>query len=365
MQHKKILIVVGTRPNFIKVTQFRRVADLHPALELKIVHTGQHYDRNMAEVFFEQFDLKPDYFLDLKATAPIEQMSEIMTSLSHLITNTFTPDLLIVVGDVNSTMAAAIVANKLNIKLAHLESGLRSFDRSMPEEHNRIVTDLLADYFFITEQSGYDHLIAEGKNKDQLFFVGNTMIDTMVAFENKIQESDIEEKFELAGENYVLITIHRPSNVDNKEGLEKLFSLIEYISANNKIIFPIHPRTTKRMKEFNLYDAFADHASLILCEPLDYFAFQKLIANCSYVLTDSGGIQEETTFRKKPCLTIRPNTERPSTIDIGTNTLVEWDFDLIKKYIDEIETGNYKKGDIPKYWDGKSTERILDIIAGL
>lgn len=356
---------MGTRPNFIKVTQFRKASGHQPGLELKIVHTGQHYDRNMAEVFFEQFNLRPDYFLDLKSSSPVDQMAEIMSGLSQLIATTFRPDIIIVVGDVNSTMAASIVANKLNIKLAHLESGLRSFDRTMPEEHNRIVTDYLADYFFITEESGYNHLIAEGKNANQLYFVGNTMIDTMVAFENKIMENDIEEKIGLIDRQYVLMTIHRPSNVDHKEGLEKLLSLINYIAEKNKIIFPIHPRTTKMLKEFNLHDAFAHHPALILSEPLDYFAFQKLIFNCRYVLTDSGGIQEETTFRKKPCLTIRPNTERPSTVDLGTNTLVEWDFDLIKMYIDQIETGNYKQGTIPPFWDGKSTERIINIIAEL
>ncbi len=363
--YKQILIIVGTRPNFIKVTQFKKVAQAYPQLDVRIVHTGQHYDRNMAEVFFEQFDLKPDYFLDLKAGTPVDQMAEIMRGLNQLISSTFTPELMIVVGDVNSTMAASIVANKLNIRLAHLESGLRSFDKTMPEEHNRIVTDLLSDYFFITEQSGYDHLVNEGKETEQLFFVGNTMIDTMVAFEDKIQQSEIEQKFEVAGQNYVLMTIHRPSNVDHQDGLNKLFSLIQYISKKNKVIFPIHPRTTKHLREFGLYESFAEHPSLVLCEPLDYFSFQKLISCCSYVLTDSGGIQEETTFRQKPCLTIRPNTERPSTIEIGTNTLVEWDFDLIRKYIDEIESGTYKTGNIPPMWDGKSTGRIVKIISEL
>ena len=189
------------------------------------------------------------------------------------------------------------------------------------------------------------------------------MIDTMVAFEEKIQSNDIEQNFELANENYVLMTIHRPSNVDHRDGLTKLFSLIQYISAKNKIVFPIHPRTTKRLHEFGFYEMFASHPSLLLCEPLGYFAFQKLIANCRYVLTDSGGIQEETTFRKKPCLTIRPNTERPSTIIIGTNTLVEWDFELIKNHIDEIESGTYKTGKIPPLWDGYSTKRIVKIIS--
>lgn len=363
---KKVLIVVGTRPNFIKVTQFRKEAPALGGVDIKIVHTGQHYDKNMADVFFEQFDLVPDYFMHISGSSPNTQMAHIMLELEKLINEKYTPDLLVVVGDVNSTFAAATTANKMMIPLAHLESGLRSYDRTMPEEFNRLAADELSDYYFVTEQSGLDNLLREGKPKERIFFVGNTMIDTMVAFEEKIQQSDIKKQLQIADqEKFVLMTIHRPSNVDNKAGAERLLQLIQYITEKHLLIFPIHPRTTKQLKEFELFDQLTANTKLILTEPLDYFAFQKLIADSEYILTDSGGIQEESTFRRKPCLTIRPNTERPSTITTGSNTLVEWDFALLKKYIDEIESGTYKSGEVPPLWDGKATQRIMQVIQSL
>ncbi|MBP7400903.1 MAG: UDP-N-acetylglucosamine 2-epimerase (non-hydrolyzing) [Chitinophagales bacterium] len=363
---KKILIVVGTRPNFIKVTQFRKEALAAGNVEIKIVHTGQHYDRNMADVFFEQFDLVPDYFMQIESGTPNTQMAKIMLALEKLILEQYTPDLLIVVGDVNSTFAAATTANKMQIPLAHLESGLRSYDRTMPEEFNRLAADELSDYYFVTEQSGLDNLLRDGRKKEHIFFVGNTMIDTMVAFEEKIQASDIKQQLKIgSNEDFVLMTIHRPSNVDNIEGAKKLLQLIDYITAIQTLIFPMHPRTTKRFEEYHLLEKLTTNKNLILTEPLDYFAFQKLIADCKYILTDSGGIQEESTFRRIPCLTIRPNTERPSTIEIGSNTLVEWDFELLKKYIDQIESDKYKQGDVPPLWDGKATKRIIEVIGDL
>lgn len=363
---KKILIVVGTRPNFIKVTQFKKEALAAGNVEIKIVHTGQHYDRNMADVFFEQFDLVPDYFMQIESGTPNTQMAQIMLALEKLILEQYTPDLLIVVGDVNSTFAAATTANKMQIPLAHLESGLRSYDRTMPEEFNRLAADELSDYYFVTEQSGLDNLLRDGRKKENIFFVGNTMIDTMVAFEEKIQASDIKQKLKIgSNEDFVLMTIHRPSNVDNIEGAKKLLQLIDYITAIQTLIFPMHPRTSKRFEEYHLLEKLTTNKNLILTEPLDYFAFQKLIADCKYILTDSGGIQEESTFRRIPCLTIRPNTERPSTIEIGSNTLVEWDFELLKKYIDQIESDTYKQGDVPPLWDGKATKRIIEVIKDL
>jgi len=358
---KRVLIVVGTRPNFIKVTQFKRVISEFKELEVKIVHTGQHYDAKMADVFFEQFNLVPDFFLNISSSSANTQMAEIMLGLEKVCLE-YNPELMMVVGDVNSTLAAALTANKLNIKVAHLESGLRSFDRSMPEETNRILTDELTDYFFVTEQSGWDHLLNEGKKESQLFFVGNTMIDTMVAFNEQIQNSQIIKELNLENEKFVLMTIHRPATVDVKEELDKLIQIIEYLSDNYKIVFPIHPRTINNLKKYNLYEKVQAISNLILSEPLDYFAFQKLIADCTFILTDSGGIQEESTFRLKPCITLRPNTERPSTIKIGTNSLLPFDIDEIKKMILNINDGNYKKGSIPPLWDGKSTERIVAIL---
>lgn len=358
---KKILIVVGTRPNFIKVTRFKQLAAEYQNIEIKIIHTGQHYDTKMADVFFDQFNLVPDFFLNIQGGSVNTQMAEIMLGLEK-VSNDYKPDLIMVVGDVNSTLAAALTANKLGVKIAHLESGLRSADRTMPEEINRILTDEITDYFFVTEQSGWDNLVKEGKSQEQLFFVGNTMIDTMIAFESKILSNDVLTRYQLEKDKFILMTIHRPATVDYKDELIKLIELIEVINKTYKIIFPIHPRTINNLKKFNLYDRINHISNLILLEPLDYFSFQKLIASCKFIITDSGGIQEESTFRLKPCITLRPNTERPSTVTIGSNILLPFDNHLIMKTIEEINNGEYKKGTIPPLWDGKSTERILAVL---
>ena len=358
---KKILIIIGTRPNFIKVTQFKRVAEQYKNIDIKIAHTGQHYDAKMSDIFFEQFGLTPDYFMNIPQASPNTQMAEIMLRLEDIVTNKFTPDLIIVPGDVNSTFAAALTANKMGIKIAHLESGLRSFDRGMPEEINRILTDEITDYYFITEQSGIDHL-QEEKKKGKSVFVGNTMIDTMVGFESDIQASPIMDELKLKKNKFVLMTIHRPALVDVKEEAQKLLELIQHLSVNYKIVFPVHPRTINNFKKFGLLAEFNKIENLILSDPMDYFAFQKLVANCSFILTDSGGIQEESTFRRVPCLTLRPNTERPITITMGTNKLIEFDINKIKEEIQSIEEGSYKKGEVPPLWDGKATERILEFI---
>lgn len=358
-----ILIVIGTRPNFIKVTQFKKLAEIYKNIDLKIVHTGQHYDDKMADVFFKQFNLIPDYFLNISQGSPNSQIAEIMQKLEQLIVNSFKPDLMIVVGDVNSTLAASISANKMGIKLAHIESGLRSFDETMPEEHNRILTDKLSNLFFVTEQSGYENLIREGVSADKLVFVGNTMIDTMVAFEKEIDASDVLVKYQLNADEFVLMTMHRPATVDHFNELHKLYKLIEELTIKYKVFFPIHPRTLKRIEEFGLKDKFLCNSKIILAEPLDYFGFQKLIKECKFIITDSGGIQEESTFLGKPCLTLRPNTERPVTVTEGTNTLVPFEVDSITDFVSQIESGTYKKGKIPKMWDGKSTARILSYLA--
>jgi len=358
---KKILVVVGTRPNFIKVTRFKEVAAAYKNIEVKIVHTGQHFDVKMADIFFQQFSLTPDFFLNINSASANTQMAEIMLGLEKLISE-YKPSLLLVVGDVNSTFAAALTANKTNTKFAHIESGLRSFDKTMPEEHNRVLTDEIADFFFITEQSGMDHLITEGKSKDKLFFVGNTMIDTMVKFSSEIERSNVLQMHSLEEKKYVLVTMHRPATVDTRDGLLKLYELLKIISVNYKILFPVHPRTLKNLEKFNLDKEYKANTNLILTEPLDYFSFQKLIKYSKFILTDSGGIQEESTFLRVPCLTLRPNTERPVTITTGTNELLPFDIDLIKVRIKLIENGNYKKGEIPYLWDGKSTERIFEAL---
>lgn len=358
--NNRILIVVGTRPNFIKITRFKKVNEMmgNP-FDIRIVHTGQHYDDKMAAVFFQQFELEPDFFLNIPAVSANTQMAETMMRLEKVIQD-FHPQLVMVVGDVNSTFAAAFTAYKLNCKIAHIESGLRSSDRTMPEEINRILTDEITDYFFITEQSGLDNLLKEGKKKEQLYFVGNTMIDTLVGFENKIRECKVLAEYNLKPKEYALMTMHRPATVDHEEGLLKLIEIIEYITSRFSLVFPIHPRTLARIETFGLTERVRNNHRLILTDPLDYFAFQQLTAECKFVITDSGGIQEETTFRSVPCLTLRPNTERPSTVVIGTNELVPFDIKTVQEKINQIIEGKYKKGAIPPMWDGYATERILE-----
>jgi UDP-N-acetylglucosamine 2-epimerase (non-hydrolysing) len=361
---KKILVVVGTRPNFIKVTQFHSVIKNYPDLDCKIVHTGQHFDKNMSSIFFEQFRLQPDIFLNVEAGSPISQMADIMKALEKSV-NEYKPDLMIVPGDVNSTLAGALAANKMNIPLAHLESGLRSYDRTMPEEFNRLLTDDMSDYFFVTEQSGYDNLVKEGKNEKNIYFVGNTMIDTLAAYSKDIESCTILKKFELAPKKYLLMTMHRPATVDSAEGLKKLNNLIKNITVKYNLVFPAHPRTIHNLEKFGLLNDLKQNKKLILCEPLDYFSFQKLVKDSLMIITDSGGIQEESTFLGVPCLTLRPNTERPVTVDIGTNELIPFDEKLIESKIESVERGTYKKGQIPPMWDGKATERIVKVISNI
>lgn len=359
---KKILIIVGTRPNFIKVTRFKELIQAYPNLEVEIVHTGQHWDRNMSEVFFEEFGLKPDYMLSASSHSVFDQFSSMMSKLSELILEIGKPDLMIVPGDVNSTLAAALVANKMGIPLAHLESGLRSFDRSMPEEINRLLTDEISDYYFVTEQSGLDHLQDEKKH-GAVFFVGNTMIDTLVHFEPQIAQSQILDRLDIHEKPFILVTLHRPSNVDSPEGQAKIIRLFAELSKKYTIVFPIHPRTRKNFEAANNVSEWMENGNLHLLDPLGYFDFQSLVKHADLILTDSGGIQEESTYRQVPCLTLRENTERPSTVDLGTNTLVPFDEELILKFIDEIHAGTYKTGTIPPLWDGKATARILEAIS--
>ncbi|OJY87926.1 MAG: UDP-N-acetylglucosamine 2-epimerase [Sphingobacteriales bacterium 40-81] len=362
---KKVYIVVGTRPNFIKVTQFKTAGQWNENIQIKIIHTGQHYDAGMSDIFFQQLGLTPDYFLNIRPASPNRQIGEIMDNLETLFEEIEKPDILLVVGDVNSTLAAALCANKLGIKLGHVESGLRSFDRTMPEEINRLITDEITDYFFVTESSGYGNLINEGKPENRIFFVGNTMIDTLVAYNKEIEQSPILTELELESEDYVLMTMHRPATVDCLEGLQKLRQIIEFITQDLKLVFPIHPRTLKNFEKFGLKDAFESNKRLLYTPPLDYFAFQKLITRCKYVITDSGGIQEETTFLRKPCLTLRPNTERPVTVEIGSNTLIPLDIQIIEEFISAINSGRYKSGSVPDKWDGKATQRILEVVLSL
>lgn len=352
-------IVVGTRPNFVKVTQFKRVArETFPSIDVKIVHTGQHYDARMAGVFFDKFGLRPDVFLDVAPGLPGLQIAEAITGLTRLFAKS-KPDLVMVVGDVNSTLAGAVAANKCGITAAHLESGLRSGDLTMPEERNRKVADVLCDLHFVTEDAGLANLRAEGIPEAGIAFTGNTMIDTLAAFREEIEKSSVTEALGLEKGGFALATIHRPSNVDHPEGAKLVMEIFRRISAGRTVVFPMHPRTAARFEAFGLNEKLESLKGLKLIEPQDYIAFQKLIADSDFVLTDSGGIQEETTFLQKPCLTLRPNTERPSTTQIGSNTLLEFDPDCIEAAVAKIDAGTYKKGEVPRLWDGNATERVL------
>lgn len=368
MKKTKILILVGTRPNFMKVTQFKKVAESYSKFDIRIVHTSQHYSNELSQLFFRDLNLTPDYSLEIPENlSSIAQMAEIMKKLEELIITQFYPDLIMVVGDVNSTLAGALVANKLKIPLAHVESGLRSFDNTMPEEYNRILTDRMSQFLFITEETAYNNLKYEGIQHDNIFFVGNTMIDTLVAYQDKIDESDILDKLNVLPESYVVLTMHRPGNVDTVDGLKNILSLIQtlqrkYSSIIKNIVFPIHPRTTNNFKKYNLWEELNSIPILKITPPLSYFHFQKLLRHAFCIITDSGGVQEETTYLTIPCITLRPSTERPVTMWKGSNILLPFHEESICQHIDSIIHKQNKKTSPPPYWDGKATERIMAIL---
>jgi UDP-N-acetylglucosamine 2-epimerase (non-hydrolysing) len=277
------------------------------------------------------------------------------------------PDLILVVGDVNSTIACALVAVKMNIPVAHVEAGLRSNDRTMPEEINRILTDNISDWLFVTEQDGLKNLKQEGISNDKVYFVGNTMIDSLAFYLPKLNNISLPEVLENASlrpKEYILITMHRPSNVDTKEGLENTLKVIELASKYKKVILPIHPRTKNNLEKYGLNQGLVDNKNVIITEPLGYLPFVKLMKDALMVITDSGGIQEETTYLKVPCLTFRKTTERPSTVEIGSNTMInELKLDLVESNILKVINGSYKSGSIPELWDGKAADRIAAILS--
>ena len=353
----QIALLVGTRPNIVKISQFRKVFSNYPNLELKIIHSNQHYSDSVSNVFFSQFGIEADVILPQFEGHASAHMGHIIQYLTSELMND-RPDLLIVVGDVNTTLAGALVGNKLGIKLAHLESGLRSFDKTMPEEVNRIIVDELSDYFFVTEQSGLDNLKREGKEMKNVFFVGNTMIDTLVAFENEISSKKFSFDYN-KNKPFIAVTLHRPSNVDNLEGLYKIMELLKYCAKLYQIIFPMHPRTIRNIEKYELTLDFDAIDNVIYTTPMDYFTFQKLLSRSYGVITDSGGIQEETTFLNVPCVTLRENTERPVTIDLGTNTLLDFN---PPKVIETINGSQDKSSEKPPLWDGMSSERIVQKI---
>jgi len=360
---KRILNVVGARPNFMKIAPIQRLMeDQSNSFEPVLVHTGQHYDERMSKLFFEDLQLpEPDIYLGVGSGSHAEQTAKIMVEFEKICIE-YKPDLVLVVGDVNSTAACSIVASKLWIPVAHVEAGLRSFDRKMPEEVNRVVTDALSEYLFITEKSGMNNLAKEGVSSAKVHFVGNVMIDSLVFFLEKAKESKILGELQLNGGDYALVTLHRPSNVDDKDNFLKIISAFKEIQQNVTIVFPIHPRTKKNISSFGLESEVSKFANLKLIEPVGYLDFMKLMQSCGFVLTDSGGIQEETTYLGIPCLTLRENTERPITTEIGTNEVVGTDTEKIIRLSHQIITGNWKKGQIPELWDGHAAERIVQVL---
>lgn len=369
---KKIISVVGARPNFMKMAPIHKQLLKHKSKVVhKIVHTGQHYDKKMSDVFFKELELpKPDIYLGVGSKSHAEQKAHIMIELEKVLLKE-KPDLVLVYGDVNSTIAASLVSSKIlnskgkTIPVAHIESGLRSFDRTMPEEINRMVTDVISDYLFVTEPSGVKNLKHEGIQNSKIYFVGNTMIDSLIFYMKKIMRSVILSELCISKNNFALITLHRPSNVDVKNNLKKILRIFKNINKENPgldIVFSVHPRTIKMLDKFKLKSFFEEINNLIIAEPFGYFDFLNLISNSKFILTDSGGIQEETTYLKIPCITLRSNTERPITVKTGTNIICGLDEKLITGIIKKIESGKFKKGKIPELWDGKAAERIVNAL---
>ena len=359
----KILNIVGARPNFMKIAPIQRQMEKIPELDPLIIHTGQHYDEKMSKLFFEDLELpRPARYLKVGSASHAQQTAKIMMEFEQVMLEE-KPDLVLVVGDVNSTAACSLVAAKLGVKIAHVEAGLRSFDRTMPEEINRMVTDAISDLLFVTEQSGLDNLRNEGVSDKKIFFTGNVMIDSLVYFLDKAKKSNIIDALQLNGNPYALVTLHRPSNVDVKENFVKLLDAFSEIENDLKIVFPIHPRSRKMLTNFGLDDRISSMKNLVLLDPIGYLDFMKLMQQAKLVLTDSGGIQEETTYLGIPCITLRENTERPVTIDVGTNIIVGSDTDLVISEAKKVISGNSKPGRIPELWDGKAAERIVSIIA--
>lgn len=358
----RIINVVGARPNFMKVGPLHRALEERDNMESLIVHTGQHYDEEMSDIFFQQLGLpKPDRYLGVGSASHAVQTARIMTAFEEVVTD-MEPDLVNVVGDVNSTVACSLVATKMHIPVAHVEAGLRSGDRRMPEEVNRIVVDSIADLLFVTEQSGVDNLRREGVPEEKIAFVGNVMIDSLVSFREKAAESSIMEDLALGDRDYVLMTMHRPSNVDHRQGIEALLRILKGLAANLDVVFPMHPRTANRFDEFELRDELDAIDALHILPPQGYLEFLRLMEGASVVVTDSGGIQEETTFLRVPCITLRDNTERPVTIEQGTNELMALDPDAIVSRVQERRSED-TEGKVPTYWDGQAAPRIVDRIS--
>ena len=375
----RIHIICAARPNFMKVAPLYHALKNETWAQPVIVHTGQHYDLNLSDAIFKDLGLpKPDIHLGVGSGTHAEQTGQVMIAYEKVLMAE-QPDMVIVVGDVNSTVACTLAASKISYNncqpstvnrkrnarplVAHLEAGLRSFDRTMPEEINRLVTDVIADILWTPSQDAVENLISEGISSDKIHFVGNIMIDSLEMLRDKIQKQAVCNEFDLKPKSFGLVTLHRPSNVDNPDTLKNLCNILVRISDKIPLVFPVHPRTMKNLEQHNLWSILNNSPNLLLPEPLSYIRFMNMVFNCQLVITDSGGIQEETTYLGIPCLTLRPNTERPITITQGTNQLCDVN-NLMERFYDILSTPVSWPEPI-KYWDGKTAKRIVGLLKEL
>lgn len=358
---KQVISVVGARPNFMKVAPIHRAFEQRKGeFTHRIVHTGQHYDAAMSDAFFTDLNMpQPSWYLGVGSSSHAQQTAAVMTGLEDVF-NGEKPDYVVVVGDVNSTLAAALVSVKMGIRTGHVESGLRSGDMSMPEEVNRRATDAVVDDLFVTEQSGLDNLIREGHAPHTIHFVGNTMIDSLLYALPQAEASPVTSQLGLSSTPYALVTLHRPSNVDDPSQLKTLLFMLQSISERISLVFPVHPRTRQRLSSLGVP---LNSSKLHLIDPVGYIDFLSLMKGAQFVLTDSGGIQEETTALQVPCITARTTTERPSTTTIGSNRLVNPTSEAIEAAIADVLEGRARKGMVPPLWDGQAATRIVNTIA--
>jgi len=357
-------VIAGARPNFMKVAALFAVADQFPNIELRLIHTGQHYDANMSDVFFSDLGLpKPIRHLDVGSGSHATQTADVMTRYEQWVMET-RPDLTLVVGDVNSTVACAIVAAKLHIPVAHVEAGLRSFDRTMPEEINRVLTDSISDFLFVTEPSGMINLAHEGRPAEAIHMVGHVMIDTLLRMREKAADLVVYQRYGKRPGEYAFLTMHRPANVDDPVQLATIIEQIEWLAQRTAIIFPVHPRTRSRLSDSGLIARLEALDDMYLIDPVGYLEAVCLVDSARMVVTDSGGLQEESSALGVPCLTLRDSTERPITITEGTNTLIADDWDLFRQRVIAIldQSSDHTPSMIP-YWDGRAGERILRILS--
>jgi UDP-N-acetylglucosamine 2-epimerase (non-hydrolysing) len=354
----KVDLIAGARPNFVKIAALIHAnREAGNILDFRLIHTGQHYDEKLSKSFFRQLKIpKPKANLGVGSGSQAEQTGAIMMGYEKLLENE-KPDLCVVVGDVTSSMACAITAKKMLVRLAHIEAGIRSNDWTMPEEVNRVLIDSISDIFFTTTKNASKNLLDSGISKECIHFVGNTMIDTLLKFKTDFFKPDIWNELELKEKNYIIVTLHRPGNVDKTTEIKAMLKEIGHNANNLPVIFPVHPRTAKTLRDLNL-----NITNLYLTDPLSYLEFNFLVERAKLVITDSGGITEETTIMGVPCMTLRDNTERPETIELGTNELIGTDPANLGPAFEKIFSNNWKKGKIPELWDGKSGERIIKIL---